>query len=62
VERAELSERMVVAIDQYAALSAATPTRRPVETRSWALSRAMLVAVSDRNAVIAAVLVLILAM
>ncbi len=42
-------------------MSAAVATRRPVEMRSWVCVSAEFVAVSDRNAVIAAMLVLMLA-
>lgn len=49
---------MVVAIDQYAALSAAEPTRRPVEMRFCVWVSILLVSVRDCSAVIAATFVL----
>jgi hypothetical protein len=52
---------MVVAIDQYAALSSALPTLRPVEMRVWVSSSFRIVAVRVCNAVIADPLVKMLA-
>ena len=52
-----LSERIVVAMDQYAALSAAVETRWPVEMRFCVTSIFLFVAVNVCSAVIAAELV-----
>ncbi|GIL00222.1 MAG: hypothetical protein BroJett030_01210 [Alphaproteobacteria bacterium] len=51
---------MVVAIDQYAALSLAVATRKPVEMAFWVASSDLLVSFSACNAVIAEALVLML--
>src|SRR5690554_3919381 len=61
VDMALLSERIVVAIDQYAALSEAVLTAKPVEMRLCVVSSALLVARRVWSAVIADALVLMLA-
>jgi flavoprotein len=53
---------MVVAIDQYAALSLAPATRNPVEIAFWVDSRDLLVIFSVASAVMAAAFVLMLDM
>ena len=57
-----LSERMVVAIDQYAALSSAVATRKPVEMRFCVSSMFLLTLLRDSSAVSAAKFVLMLFM
>src|SRR5690554_3303340 len=62
VDMALLSDRIVVAMDQYAALCAASATRKPVEILPCVMSSFLLVLLRVCSAVIAAALVMMLDM